>query len=43
MAPTALITALVSLGTFAQIARIFKLICLALFSYFAVLFSVHVD
>jgi NRAMP (natural resistance-associated macrophage protein)-like metal ion transporter len=39
----ALVTALVILGSFAQIARIFKVICLALLTYFAVLFSVHVN
>ena len=38
-----LITGLVIVGSFVQIARIFKLICLALFSYFAVMFSVHVN
>lgn len=36
------ITGLVILGSFAQIARVFKLICLALLSYFGVLFTVHV-
>jgi NRAMP (natural resistance-associated macrophage protein)-like metal ion transporter len=38
-----LITALVIVGSFAQIARVFKVICLALFTYFAVMFSVHVN
>ena len=38
-----LITVLVIVGAFVQIARVFKLICLALFSYFAVMFSVHVN
>jgi Mn2+/Fe2+ NRAMP family transporter len=38
-----LITVLVIVGSFVQIARVFKLICLALFSYFAVMFSVHVN
>jgi Mn2+/Fe2+ NRAMP family transporter len=38
-----IITALVTLGSFAQVAQVFKLLCLALFTYFAVLFSVHVN
>ena len=38
-----LITSMVILGSFAQIARVFKLICLALLTYFAVLFSIHVN
>jgi NRAMP (natural resistance-associated macrophage protein)-like metal ion transporter len=38
-----LITGLVIVGSFVQIARIFKLICLALLSYFVVMFSVHVN
>jgi NRAMP (natural resistance-associated macrophage protein)-like metal ion transporter len=38
-----LVSALVILGSFNRIAQIFKLICLALLSYFVVLFSVHVD
>jgi Mn2+/Fe2+ NRAMP family transporter len=37
------ITALVTLGSFARVAQVFKLLCLALFTYFAVLFSVHVN
>jgi NRAMP (natural resistance-associated macrophage protein)-like metal ion transporter len=37
------ISALVMLGSFAHIARVFKLICLALFSYFVVLFAIRVD
>jgi NRAMP (natural resistance-associated macrophage protein)-like metal ion transporter len=39
----ALITGLLIVGSFEQIARIFKVLCLALFSYFAVMFSVHVN
>ncbi len=39
----ALITALVTLGNFVQVARVFKLICLSLLTYIAVLFVVHVD
>ena len=39
----ALITTLVILGSFVQLARIFKIICLALLSYIAVMFSVHVN
>ena len=39
----ALITGLVILGNFSQIARVFKLLCLALLAYFVVLFAVHVD
>ena len=38
-----LITGLVILGSFAQLARIFKLLCLALLAYFAVMFSVNVN
>jgi NRAMP (natural resistance-associated macrophage protein)-like metal ion transporter len=38
-----LITALVTLGNFVQVARVFKLICLSLLTYIAVLFVVHVD
>ena len=38
-----LITGLVIVGSFAQIARVFKLICLALLAYFVVMFSVHVN
>ncbi len=38
-----LITGLLIVGSFTQIARVFKLLCLALFSYFAVMFSVHVN
>ncbi len=38
-----LITILVILGSFAQLARIFKLLCLALLTYFAVMFSVNVN
>jgi NRAMP (natural resistance-associated macrophage protein)-like metal ion transporter len=37
------ITAMVIVGSFAQIARVFKVICLALLTYFAVLFSIHVN
>jgi Mn2+/Fe2+ NRAMP family transporter len=37
------ITALVTLGSFARVAQIFKFLCLALFTYFAVLFSVQVN
>lgn len=39
----AAITALALLGSFAQIAHVFKVICLALLSYFAVLVIVKVD
>ena len=39
----ALITALVTFGNFVQVARVFKLICLSLLTYIAVLFVVHVD
>lgn len=38
-----LITGLVVWGSFNQIARVFKLLCLALLSYFGVLFAVHVN
>ena len=38
-----LITGLVVWGSFDQIARVFKLLCLALLSYFGVLFAVHVN
>ena len=38
-----IITALVIMGSFAEIARVFKLICLALFTYFVVLFSIQVN
>jgi NRAMP (natural resistance-associated macrophage protein)-like metal ion transporter len=38
-----LITCLVIWGSFNQIARVFKLLCLALLAYFAVLFVVHVN
>lgn len=38
-----LITCLVVWGSFNQIARIFKLLCLALLAYFGVLFVVHVN
>jgi NRAMP (natural resistance-associated macrophage protein)-like metal ion transporter len=38
-----LITVLVILGSFAQLARIFKLLCLALLAYFVVMFSVNVN
>ena len=37
------ITGMVILGSFGQIARVFKLICLTLLTYFAVLFSIHVN
>jgi len=37
------ITALVIMGSFTEIARVFKIICLALLTYFVVLFSIHVD
>jgi NRAMP (natural resistance-associated macrophage protein)-like metal ion transporter len=37
------ITALVIMGSFAQIARVFKIICLALLTYFVVLFSINVN
>jgi NRAMP (natural resistance-associated macrophage protein)-like metal ion transporter len=37
------ITAMVILGSFTEIARIFKIICLALLTYFVVLFSIHVN
>ena len=36
------ITALVIMGSFAEIARVFKIICLALLTYFVVLFSIRV-
>jgi len=39
----AVITALVTLGDFVQVARVFKLLCLALLTYIAVLFVVHVN
>ncbi len=39
----ALITGLVVWGSFTQIARVFKLLCLALLAYFGVLFAVHVN
>ena len=39
----ALITVLVIAGSFAQISRIFNLLCLALLTYFFVLFAVHVN
>jgi len=39
----ALITALVMWGSFTQIARVFKLLCLGLLAYFGVLFAVHVN
>jgi NRAMP (natural resistance-associated macrophage protein)-like metal ion transporter len=38
-----MITAMVIMGSFTEIARIFKIICLALLSYFVVLFSIHVN
>jgi len=37
------VSALVLSGSFEFVARIFKLLCLALFSYLAMLFVVHVD
>jgi NRAMP (natural resistance-associated macrophage protein)-like metal ion transporter len=37
------ITALVIMGSFAEIARVFKIICLALLTYFVVLFSINVN
>ena len=37
-----ILTGLLLLGSFAVIARVFKLLCLALFAYFVVLFTVHV-
>jgi Mn2+/Fe2+ NRAMP family transporter len=37
------ITALVIMGSFTEIARIFKIICLALLTYVVVLFSIHVN
>jgi NRAMP (natural resistance-associated macrophage protein)-like metal ion transporter len=37
------ITALVIMGSFTEIARVFKIICLALLTYFVVLFSIHVN
>jgi NRAMP (natural resistance-associated macrophage protein)-like metal ion transporter len=37
------ITALIILGSFAQISRIFNLLCLAVLTYFFVLFAVHVN
>jgi NRAMP (natural resistance-associated macrophage protein)-like metal ion transporter len=37
------ITALVVMGSFTEIARVFKIICLALLSYFVVLFSIRVN
>ena len=37
------ITVMVIAGSFSQIARVFKFICLTLLTYFAVLFSVHVN
>jgi NRAMP (natural resistance-associated macrophage protein)-like metal ion transporter len=43
LAAGSLITGMVILGSFTQIARIFKVICLALLTYFAVLFSIHVN
>jgi NRAMP (natural resistance-associated macrophage protein)-like metal ion transporter len=39
----ALITVLVIAGNFAQISRIFNLLCLSLLTYFFVLFAVHVN
>jgi Mn2+/Fe2+ NRAMP family transporter len=39
----AAITALIITGSFELVARIFKLLCLALFSYIAVLFVVQID
>jgi Mn2+/Fe2+ NRAMP family transporter len=39
----AMITGLVVVGSFARIAQVFKVICLALFSYFAVLASIRVN
>lgn len=38
-----IITALVIMGSFTEIARIFKIICLALLTYVVVLFSIHVN
>ena len=37
------ISALVIIGSFAEIARVFKITCLALLTYFVVLFSIHVN
>jgi NRAMP (natural resistance-associated macrophage protein)-like metal ion transporter len=37
------ITAMVIMGSFTEIARIFKIICLALLTYVVVLFSIHVS
>ena len=37
------ITALVIVGSFTEIARVFKIICLALLTYFVVLFSIRVN
>src|SRR5665213_140651 len=37
------ITGLVIMGSFAEIARVFKIVCLALLTYFVVLFSIHVN
>src|SRR4029077_16511465 len=39
----AAISALVVTGSFELVARVFKLLCLALLSYIAMLFIVHVD
>jgi NRAMP (natural resistance-associated macrophage protein)-like metal ion transporter len=39
----AVVTALVILGSFSQIANVFKIACLALLSYFVVLFAIKVD
>jgi NRAMP (natural resistance-associated macrophage protein)-like metal ion transporter len=38
-----LITALVTVGNFVQVARVFKLFCLALLTYIVVLFAVHAN
>src|SRR5450759_3058991 len=38
-----LISGMIILGSFEQIARIFKFLCLTLLSYFGVLFAVHAD
>lgn len=39
----ALITALLVWGSFAQIAQVFKVLCLVLLAYFGVLFAVHIN
>jgi NRAMP (natural resistance-associated macrophage protein)-like metal ion transporter len=39
----AVITALIIMGSFTEIARVFKIVCLALLTYFIVLFSIKVN